>query len=266
MNCQTCPPPSLAAKAWRAYQCDQAGPDPSFIEQYLPLVKTTVGRMRLTLPATIDTDDLYSVGVTGLMAAAQKFDPAQSGTFTAFASMHIRGAVLDELRRMDWMSRGCREKANRLKQAIIEIEQREGRPATDREIREALSLSEEEYAQFMEETKPISFVSFDGQAYADGAEGMSLSETIPDENQCTGRDTLDKKELLELVKARIAKLPDMPKKILAMYYFEEMRLSEIAAAFGLSEGRISQIHTQAVISIRTFIESTLKNSPARICS
>ena len=260
-------PTSVAAKAWRAYKVEPSrdSTDHSFFEQYLPLVKTTVGRMRLTLPVTLDLDDLYSVGVTGLMAAVQKFDPAQSNTFAAYAAIHIRGAVLDELRRMDWLSRGCREKAKKLKETISTVEQNKGRPATEEEIRSAMGMSQEEYGELLEETKPVSFVPFDGETSPQNSEGLSLNETLADESQKTAFESLDKKELMQLVMERIQMLPEVPKKIMAMYYFEEMRLSEIAAAFGLTEGRISQIHSQTVIGLRAFIENALKNSPASLC-
>ena len=257
---------SIAARAWRAYQGDGSpSGDPAFIVQYLPLVKTTVGRMRMTLPASLDIDDLHSVGVTGLMTAIQKFDPVQSGTFAAFAAIHIRGAVLDELRRMDWMSRGFREKAKKLKEAIITVEQRQGRPATEEEVCRELSLSSDEYAELLEATKPLSFLPLDSDALSEDSETFRLHEIIPDETQVSARDELERKELVQIVMKRIQMLPDMPKKILAMYYFEEMRLSEIAAAFGLTEGRISQIHTQTVIGLRAFIANTLKGSPATSC-
>jgi len=260
-------PPAVAAKAWRAYQVEPSkdSTDHSFLEQYLPLVKTTVGRMRLTLPTTLDLDDLYSVGVTGLMTAVHKFDPAQSSTFAAYAAIHIRGAVLDELRRMDWLSRGCREKAKKLKETIFAVEQNKGRPATEEEIREALGMTQDEYGELLEETKPVSFVPFDGESSPQNSEGLSLNETLADESQGTALDSLEKKELLQLVMDRIQMLPDLPKKVMAMYYFEEMRLAEIAAAFGLTEGRISQIHSQTVIGLRAFIENALKNSPASLC-
>ena len=260
-------PSSIAAKAWRAYQVEPSNDsaDHSFLEQYLPLVKTTIGRMRLTLPATLDLDDLYSVGVTGLMTAVQKFDPAQSNTFAAYAAIHIRGSVLDELRRMDWLSRGCREKAKKLKETIFAVEQSKGRPATEEEMREALSMTQEEYGELLEETKSISFVPFDGEASPQNSEGLSLNETLADESQCTALEALEKKEMIELVMQRIQQLPDVPRKILAMYYFEDMRLAEIAAAFGLTEGRISQIHTQTVLGLRAYIENALKDSPASLC-
>jgi len=252
------PPPlanSLAAKAWRAYQ-SEASPDgeTEFLEMHLPLVKTVVGRLRLTLPATLDMDDLYSVGVTGLMTAAKRYDPSRNTAFPAFASQHIRGAVLDELRRMDYMSRGSRDKAHRLTDAINQIEQRTQQPATSADICQELGISEAEYESLLEEVAPVSFLPLDGEAFSESSEDIRLHEIIPDDAQPSASDVLEKKELLELVIGRIQELPDMPRKILAMYYFEDLRLSEIAAAFGLTEGRISQIHTQTVLSLRAFVK------------
>jgi RNA polymerase sigma factor for flagellar operon FliA len=268
MNEPALSPNFTAAKAWRAYQSDSsAESEQSFIERHLSLVKTVVGRMRMTLPDTLDYDDLHSVGVTGLMAAVQKYDPAQSATFPAFAMMHIRGAVLDELRRMDLLSRGCRDKAKKLQETIIEIEQRTGRPATEEEICGELKISANEYAELLEDVKPASFVPLDAAAYAEDSDDIALHEIIEDQNQVSASDQLENKELIALVIARLQELPDMPKKIMAMYYFENMRLAEIAAAFGLTEGRISQIHTHTVLGLRAFVQRALNgNTTTHSCS
>jgi len=244
---------SVAAKAWRAYRSNSL-PDgeTEFLESHLPLVKTVVGRLRLTLPATLDLEDLYSVGVTGLMAAVKRYDPSRNTAFAAFASQHIRGAVLDELRRMDHMSRGAREKAHKFTEAVNSVEQRIQRPATPAEICAELGVSEAEYETLLDEATPASFMPLDADAFSDNPDDVSLHDIIPDESQLSARETLEKKELTRLVMERIQQLPDMPKKILAMYYFEDLRLSEIAAAFGLTEGRISQIHTQTVLTLRAF--------------
>jgi len=244
----------VGARAWRAYNGEASeGCEEDFVEKHLPLVKTVVSRMRVTLPTTLDLDDLYSVGVTGLMSAAKRYDPCRNSTFTAFASQHIRGAILDELRRMDCMSRGSREKAHKLTDAINRVEQRMQRAATALEISEELGVSEAEYESLLEEAAPISFLPLDGETYSDSSEDVRLHEIIPDDSQPTASAELEKKELLQLVIDRIQELPDMPRKILAMYYFEDLRLSEIAAAFGLTEGRISQIHTQTVLALRGFV-------------
>jgi RNA polymerase sigma factor FliA len=258
-------PPSLATQARRAYQCDApVESERAFIERHLPLVKTVVNRMRLTLPATLDVDDLYSVGVTGLLSATQKFDPAQSATFAAFASMHIRGAVLDELRRMDTLSRGCREKAKRFAEATAAVEQRVGRPASEDEVCAQMGISRDDYDELIEDVKPASFVPIDAEVFSEDSDTISLHEILADENQASVLDEMEKQDLMRLVIERIGQLPDVQKKVLAMYYFEEMRVAEIAAAFGVTEGRISQIHTQAVTSLRTFIQKILKGHP-RCC-
>jgi RNA polymerase sigma factor for flagellar operon FliA len=258
---------SVAARVWRAYKSDRS-PDgeKDFVEMHLPLVKTVVGRLRLTLPATLDMEDLYSVGVTGLMSAAKRYDPARNTAFAAFASQHIRGAVLDELRRMDYMPRGAREKAHKVTEAINRIEQRTQQPATPAEICAELGVSEEEYEALLNDVRPASFLPLDGEVFSDNAEDVSLHDIIPDESQPHAGEQLEKKELMQLVMARIQQLPDMPRKILAMYYFEDLRLSEIAAAFGLTEGRISQIHTQTVLSLRAFIKRITNPSSSPRCS
>jgi RNA polymerase sigma factor FliA len=256
----------MAARVWRAYQCERtpAGEE-DFVVTHLPLVKTVVSRLRLTLPPTLDMDDLYSVGVTGLMSAAKRYDPARNTAFAAFATQHIRGAVLDELRRMDYMPRGSREKAHKFTEAINRIEQRTQQPATPEEICAELGVNEDEYDALLTEVTPASFLPLDGEVFSDSAEDIRLHDIIADESQTPAGDMLEKKELLQLVMQRIQQLPDMPKKILAMYYFEDLRLSEIAAAFGLSEGRISQIHTQTVLSLRAFVKRIANPSQSPKC-
>lgn len=254
-------PSPQATKALRAYHSATLMPSrQEFIEQHLPLVKTVIGRMRMTLPESLDFDDLHSVGITGLMAAVRKYDPSQNRTFVAFATAHIRGAVLDELRRMDVLSRGGREKAKKVQRVITEIEQLLGRPAAEEEIQEALNMSPEEYSQLLEEIKPVSFLPLEADASSGERDDVLLQDVIEDKQQLSAEEQLEKKELISLVVERLQQLPDVPKKVMAMYYFEDMRLAEIAAAFGLSEGRISQIHTQTVLSLRAFVQRMLAAS------
>ncbi len=175
----TTPTATEAAKAWRAYRsANSPAVEQAFIVRHLPLVKTVVGRMRMTLPETLDYDDLRSVGLQGLMTAVRKYDPSQSCTFPAFAMAHIRGAVLDELRRMDLLTRGSREKAKKLQETIVTLEQELGRAATEEEIRTALKVSPEDYSRMLEETKPISFLPLDSAAYNEDTDDIALHETI----------------------------------------------------------------------------------------
>jgi RNA polymerase sigma factor for flagellar operon FliA len=256
---------SAAAKAFKAYTDVSQETQQQFIERHLPLVKTVVDRIRATLPPSVDAEDLRSAGLSGLIMAVHKYDPAQSATFVAFASLHIRGAVMDELRRMDWMSRGCREKAKRLKEVIATIEQRVGRPASEEEICSAMGLTAEKYANLLEDVKPITFVQLDSEAYREDSDSISLHEIIPDASQIPPCEGMERQEFVQLVAERIEKLPTVAKKVLAMYYYENMRVAEIAAAFGVTDGRISQIHTQAIMSLRIYMEQIRKGSLAPTC-
>ncbi len=167
--------------------------------------------------------------------------------------MRIRGAVLDELRRLDWCPRRARAKARKIKEVINEIEQATGSAASEDEIQQRLGLSTKEYNRWMEEARPVTFVAIDGSA-DDDHEGTSLHEVIADENNVLARDRMEHEELLQLVAQRIQQLPDIPRKILAMYYFENMRLAEIAEVFGLTESRICQIHSQTVLALRANLQ------------
>ncbi|OAM88636.1 FliA/WhiG family RNA polymerase sigma factor [Termitidicoccus mucosus] len=241
-------PARPVSTAWRAYQ-DGSGDDTGLIERHLPLVRNVVDRIKVNLPAHVDVADLYSVGVIGLMAALRRFNPEQGSLFSAYASLRIRGAVLDELRRLDWCPRRARVKARKIKEAIAELEQRHGRPATDEEVREHLGLSAKNYARWLEESSPVTFVAIDQPM----DNGESLHDIIPDKNGTLARDTMEKDELKQLIAQRMTELPDIQKRVLAMYYFENMRLAEIAAVFHLTESRICQIHSQAVLALRAYV-------------
>ena len=243
------------AAAWRAYQgvTPCAIDEKDLIERYLPLVRNVVDRVKITLPPHIDVEDLYSVGVTGLISAVRKYDPAQGRTFAGYAALRIRGAVLDELRRMDWCPRRTRARVRKLKEAIGDLEQKYGRPVTAEEICEELDLTPAEYEKWLDESRPVSFVSLDHHMEGEESEGGSLHELVPDDNDVTGRENLEQAELLQLLSKRMAELPDIPRKILTMYYHENMRLAEIAAVFGLTESRICQIHSQTILGLRSYL-------------
>jgi RNA polymerase sigma factor FliA len=249
-------PEATPAAAWRAYQgiTPQAVDEKDLIVRYLPLVRNVVDRIKLNLPAHVDADDLYSVGITGLIAAVRRFDPEQGNTFASYASTRIRGAILDELRRLDWCPRRARARSRKLKSAITDVEQKLGRAATEDEVCTALGISREEYSRWLEEAKPVTFIAIDQHADGDDGDGASLHELLADESDVTGRDNLEKAELLQLLAQRISELPDIPRRILAMYYHEQMRLAEIAAVFGLTESRICQIHSQTILGLRGWMQ------------
>lgn len=240
-----------------ATDANQDGMFQRLIENHLPLVRSIVERMRRKLPNKIETDELYSIGVTGLVSAARNYRPCRESSFASYATTRIRGAILDELRRMDWMSRATRSKAKRLGSAISKLEQEQGGSISNNSLCAEMHMSEMELAELMDEVRPVKFVSFDGIDEQSDVDDQSLHEIIPDDSCIPPLDVLERKEILSLLAQRMAQMPAMPKKVLAMYYYENMRLSDIAACFGLTESRICQIHTQAVASLKTYLTNLL---------
>jgi RNA polymerase sigma factor for flagellar operon FliA len=155
---------------------------------------------------------------------------------------------------MDWTPRSVREKAKLVREALEGLEQRLGRPALESEVASEMGLPLESYWDLLDQIRPVSFVPLDNAFSGEEGGETPLHEKVSDESQENARESLEKREVLNLVAEQIKKMPDLPKKILAMYYFENMRLAEIALVFRLSEGRISQIHTQAVLSLRNFLK------------
>jgi RNA polymerase sigma factor for flagellar operon FliA len=227
------------------------------LENHLPLVRSIVERMKRKLPSNMETEDLYSIGVTGLVAAARNYRRSQERTFAAYAAIRISGAILDELRRTDWMSRANRSKARRLSSAISKLEQEQGGSISQDSLCAEMQMTEDELIDLMKEVQRVTFISMDGTGEESDLESQSMHEIIPDDSCDPPLEVLARKEVVSLLAQRMAELPDMPKKILAMYYYENMRISEIASCFKLTESRICQIHTQTIGLLRNYLVKQL---------
>lgn len=224
------------------------------VERHLPLVKTIVQRMALNLPAHADLDDLYSAGLLGLLDAVRRYDPRCRTSFDSYARIRIRGAILDELRRLDWAPRSVHRKARQIQDAITRVEQAQGRPATDREVARALRLSLPAYRRLLDEVRPVAFVCLDAATDAEAADGPSLRDSVADPAQESPCDTTARRELAEHIAARLAQLPPRERQVLTLYYYEGLRLREIAEVLGLTESRICQIHAQAILALKPLLE------------
>jgi RNA polymerase sigma factor FliA len=227
------------------------------LENHLPLVRSIVSRMKRKLPTNVDTEDLYSIGVTGLVAAARNYRRSQERTFAAYAAIRISGAILDELRKTDRLSRANRSKARRLSSAMSKLEQEQGGSISQASLCAEMQMTEDELTDLMREVQQVTFVSMDGTGEDSELENQSMHEIIPDDSCNPPLEVLVRKEVLSLLTQRMAELPDTPKKILAMYYYENMRISEIATCFKVTESRICQIHTQTIGLLRKYLAKQL---------
>jgi RNA polymerase sigma factor FliA len=227
------------------------------VERYLPLVKTVVGRMAMNLPSHVDIEDLTSSGLVGLLNAVRNHDPEGGSSFESYARVRIRGAVLDELRRLDWVPRSVHDKARKVQGVIQELEQSEGQIPTPSQVARAMKLTLAEYEELLEEIRPATFICLDATPNADGEGDSDASryESVADASQEDPVAQVSRHELAGVIAERLKQLPDMQRKVLALYYYEDLRLREIAEVFGVTESRICQIHSQAILNIRAFLQN-----------
>ena len=247
-----------AAAKYREAMTDKKSRD-QLIEDYLPLVKSIVSRMRFHFPEHYEIEDMYGIGVKALVVSVNQFDPSKGKSFGNYAALRIKGSLLDELRKIDSLPRANRAKAKSLQATIADLESRLKRPVSLDEVKEELNLSDAQYETLLRETQAITFVPIDGPVHSNSVDGesTSLSETISDPTEQDALEKTEYKERVLLLRDKIKVLPDPQKKILMLYYYEELKLSEIAHIFGLSEGRISQILSHSVLALRAHFQSLL---------
>jgi len=242
---------------WRRYAKSGAGSasENSLIEQYLPLVKTVVGRLAMTLPSHVNSDDLYSAGLVGLLHAVRRFDQKCGCSFEHYARMRIRGAILDELRRLDWVPRSVHEKAKKVANTMQELAQRQGCIPTDKQMARALRLSLSDYESLLEEVRPAAYVCLDSLQDRDGENSGDNYDLVADNAQADPRAGTAQREMARLIEDQLKQLPEMQRKVLALYYVEDLRLHEIAEVFGVTESRICQIHAKAILALKALLKA-----------
>ncbi len=220
------------------------------IERYLPLVRKAVDRIKLRLPTHVDADDLHSAGTLGLIGAVDRYDESKRDTFAGYASLRIRGAILDELRGMDTVPRRARARSRVLKAAVEVLEQRHQRAPTDAELRAHLGLTPAQLKERVAEAQAVFFVPLDKDADTEDGNGASLHELLADEADTTGRDSLQTTEMAQLLGRFIAELPERSRQVITLYYFGDLRMHQIAEVLGVTESRICQIHIETVAALR----------------
>lgn len=244
--------PPTEAELWRQYRrlATREQAEAGLVTHFLPLVKTVVGRLQMSLPSHVSGEDLYSAGLVGLLDAVRHYNAKLGSSFETYARVRVRGAIFDELRRMDWVPRSIHTKAKKVQETIKQLEQRKGRTPTNSEVAAALHLSIDDYQKLLDEIRPATFVCLDASVSHDSDDSPSQYEAITDPSQENPLDGVARREMAEFIADRLKRLPEMQRKVLALYYFEDLRLREIAETFGLTESRICQIHSQAILSLK----------------
>src|ERR1035441_844394 len=191
-------------KLWRRYARSRPGSrvENSLVEEYLPLVKTVVGRLAMTLPSHVNADDLYSASLIGLLNAMRRFNPANGNSFETYARMRIRGAVFDELRRLDWVPRSVHEKAKKVEKTMQELTQRTGAIPSNAQMAKALGISPHDYEELLEEIRPTTYVCLDAMHGADEEHGGWVYEVVADDAQSNPEERTAHRELAQLIEKR----------------------------------------------------------------
>ncbi len=221
------------------------------IVEYAGLIKFIASKIASRLPSNIELDDLISSGVIGLMDAIEKYDSGRDNKFKTYAEFRIRGAILDELRSQDWVPRSVREKAKILERAYSKIEQEKGRHANDDEVCIALGLTTEQYHEMLNEVRSVSLLSYDDLTNLSNADKRSLhgngeaGSKVP-----TPFSEVSVAGLKKLVAEAIEDLPEKQRLVLSLYYYEDLNLKEIGRVLDVTESRVSQLHSQAILKLK----------------
>ncbi|MGZ4309641.1 MAG: RNA polymerase sigma factor WhiG [Gaiellaceae bacterium] len=247
---------------WREYtKTKDQGVRDRLILTYAPLVKYVAGRLGSGLPAHVDEGDLVSYGLLGLIGAIERYDPDRDVKFETYAISRIKGAIIDELRAMDWVPRSVRSRARDIERGIAELEARLGRAPTDDEIAKKLGITETELEDNLTEISRSTIAALDELWTVSGSGGdqIALIDTIEDADAPDPQGSLSATEMKEAIGEAIARLPEREKLVVTLYYYEELTLREIGEVLGVTESRVSQLHTKAILRLK----ARLAGSPAR---
>jgi RNA polymerase sigma factor for flagellar operon FliA len=224
---------------------------------YAPLVKFVAGRVGASLPAHVDEQDLVSYGLLGLIGAIERFDPGREIKFETFAMARIRGAIIDELRSLDWVPRSVRSRAREIEAAQAKLEHELQRAPTEAELAERLSMSQEELQAALLEIANSSVYALDELWTVSDSSGdtVSLLDTISDPGAEDPQESLASSEVKDRLTEAIASLPEREQLVVALYYYEGLTLREIGEVLGVTESRVSQLHTKAVMRLKSALQA-----------
>jgi RNA polymerase sigma factor for flagellar operon FliA len=239
---------------WRRYKAasDERARE-RLVVAYSPLVKYVAGRMSSGLPAHVEESDLISYGLSGLISAIERFDLSREIKFETYAITRIRGAIIDELRTLDWVPRSVRARAREIERVNMKLESRLQRAPTDEEMAAELDISLEEFQGALLQISNSTIVALDELWNVSDSTGeeVSLLDTLPDRGAPDPQVLVGQSELRDRIADAIAALPEREKLVVALYYYEHLTLREIGEVLGVTESRVSQLHTKAVLRLRS---------------
>ena len=224
---------------------------------YTPLIKYIATRLASRLPPQVSIDDLISCGIIGLIDAINKFDVSKNVQFKTYAEFRIKGAMLDELRALDWVPRSIRRKITDLEKTYSELEKKLGRPATDEETAKALDMDLEEFHKLLDETKSVSFMDIDLLRQKSPEAGSASIMDLLSGDDTDPFTSLNLSQVRNLTAQAIADLPEKEKLTVSLYYYEELTMKEIGEVLGYTESRISQMHSKAMLRLRVKLKKAL---------
>jgi RNA polymerase sigma factor for flagellar operon FliA len=243
---------------WRRYKAssDERARE-RLVVAYSPLVKYVAGRMSSGLPAHVEEADLISYGLIGLISAIGRFDLTREIKFETYAIPRIRGAIIDELRSLDWVPRSVRARARQIERANTKLEARLQRAPSDEEMANELEIDVEEFNEALVQISNSTIVALDELWSVSDSSGdqVSLLDTIPDHGAADPQVVVDQGELRDRIADAIAALPEREKLVVALYYYENLTLREIGEVLGVTESRVSQLHTKAVLRLRSKLQT-----------
>jgi RNA polymerase sigma factor for flagellar operon FliA len=237
---------------WRRFkERGDAAAKERLILTYAPLVKYVAGRMSSALPSHVEEKDLISYGLMGLIGAVDRFDPGRQVKFETYAVARIKGAIIDELRSLDWVPRSVRARAREIERKAAELEHRLQRAPTDEELAAALGMEMEDFQNAITQISNSSIVALDEKWNVNsGGEPLALVDTIGDQRMSNPEELLAITELRDTLADAIARLPEREKIVIALYYYDHLTLRQIGDVLGVTESRVSQLHTKAILRLR----------------
>ncbi len=247
-------------------EAKEKGPEipPNLKEQivleHTPLIRYIVNRIAVRLPSHIDLDDLHNTGVIGLMDAIEKYDPGKNCKFKTYAEFCIKGAILDQLRSLDWVPRSVRQKSRKLERAYGEVEQRLGRQANEDEVADSLGLQMEKFHELLNQVRGISLVNLEEirGTNQDGDRTGTYADIVEDVNSENPFASLKLTEMKHVIANTIGTLPEKERLVVSLYYYEDLNMKEIGRILGITESRVCQIHTKSVLRLRSKLKALME--------